>query len=399
MEQSSPVRAPSLLWAAVVLALAAAGVSGYLLVTSLSVAQTPLGCGKGSGCEEVLTSRWSSVLGVPVSLPAALIYLVVIGTALRLIASRSDSRAGWGLLLACAGAIVAAAAWFIGVQTFAVEAFCKWCLAAHGLGLLTSGAIITTAVRFAHMKVSPVAFGVAATAALAVVQMAFPGKGPAVARLPAGEDYDSGPGPERIVAVLDGKLTAQVEEVPSIGPSDAPHVLVMLFDYCCPHCRRTHGDLMAALDQYPHQFTVLLLPTPLDAECNPGQAETEPRFEEACELARLALAVWRADRSKFAEFDAWLFEPEQPRTAADATQQAEQLVGASRLKAAIQDPWIEQRIASDVEAYIASEANQIPVLLSPGMPGVVGRTSDREELFSLLEKELGLKPAKAKADE
>jgi hypothetical protein len=43
-----------------------------------------------------------------------------------------------------------------------------------------------------------------------------------------------------------------------------------------------------------------------------------------------------------------------------------------------------------VAAYDHSGAQTIPVLLSPEMDAVVGRTEPAEELFAILEPELGL---------
>ena len=56
------------------LSTVALGVAVYLYSTSLAESGRPLGCGENSGCAEVLTSRWSQVFGIPVSIPAALVY-------------------------------------------------------------------------------------------------------------------------------------------------------------------------------------------------------------------------------------------------------------------------------------------------------------------------------------
>jgi uncharacterized membrane protein len=74
-DASLPRPNAALLWSLRALALAATGVAVYLLYVSLSQRGLPFGCSAGSGCSEVLTSRWSSVLGVPVSGPAVAAYL------------------------------------------------------------------------------------------------------------------------------------------------------------------------------------------------------------------------------------------------------------------------------------------------------------------------------------
>src|SRR5262245_47438003 len=59
---ASDVNRRSAPWVAPVLALLAAGVAAYLAVTSRY--GLPLGCGSGSGCSEVLQSRWAALFGV-----------------------------------------------------------------------------------------------------------------------------------------------------------------------------------------------------------------------------------------------------------------------------------------------------------------------------------------------
>lgn len=62
----------------VVLALSGLGlaITGYLVLTTLT-AGAPIGCGAGSSCDIIQSSRWSTLLGVPVSLFGFLLYLVI----------------------------------------------------------------------------------------------------------------------------------------------------------------------------------------------------------------------------------------------------------------------------------------------------------------------------------
>jgi Thioredoxin len=233
--------------------------------------------------------------------------------------------------------------------------------------------------------------GIVLVAGLAVAQTVVPYHPPALQRLPAGKNADTGPSPDRMVSVLDGRLTLAPHELPALGSADAPKLLLVLFDYCCPHCRATHGYLLNGLASHGNELGVLLLPTPLNTKCNPFWEETEPRFEHACELARLALAVWQVDRAAFAVFDLWLFEPEKPRDPADARRRAEQLVPAAALDKALHDPWIDRQIEQNVTAYHNSGAERVPVILSPGMRAIVGRPESEAQLFQLLGKELSLR--------
>jgi uncharacterized membrane protein len=373
------------------LALAGAGIALYLLCLWLAHRGLPAGCGQGSGCAEVLNSRWSQVLGLPVSGLAFAVYLVLV---ILLCANGQAKTAGQrrqsaNVLVFLATTLVGAAIWFIGVQFFVIKALCPWCLAEHGLGLLIAVIVLSTRRGFGKTGAM---LGVVAVAAVASAQTFVEYRPPAVQRIAEGANVDTGPGSDRRLTVLDAQLVLSPHELPVLGSGDAPKLLVVLFDYCCPHCRATHGYLLNALAAHKHALGLVLLPTPLNTKCNPFWEETEPRFEHACELARLALGVWQVDRTAFVEFDAWLFEPEMPRDPAEARRQAEKLVPAAALEAALKDPWIDRQIEQNVAAYHNSKAARIPVILSLGMKAIVGEPASGQELLQLLEKELSLGP-------
>jgi len=380
-------------------------VAAYLLSVSLAHRNLPAGCGQGSGCDEVLNSRWAQVFGVPVSGPALAVYGVLLLTVLSMgfRSSPVQNMRKWSALILLAVVLAGSAIWFVGLQLLVVRAICPWCLAEHGLGLLVA-MIVLFSVPFVRKNpedstAEPPAFvtarralasggaGFVLVGGLALAQTLVEYHPPALQRLHAGENADTGPGASRLVSVLDGRLTLAPHELPALGSADAPKLLVVLFDYCCPHCRATHGYLLNGLARHKGELAVLLLPAPLNSKCNPYWEQTEPRFEHACELARLALAVWRADRAAFPSFDAWLFEPEMPRDPKDARRRAEELVPAATLSKVLNDPWIDRQIEQNVTAYHNSGAERVPVILSPGMRAIVGRPESEEQLFQLLAKE------------
>lgn len=410
-----PRSTPLVLWVSRLLALAAAGISGYLMWVSLIQRTMPAGCGGGSGCSDVLTSRWSSVLGLPVSVPALALYVGAIGL---LFAAGPSSpvrvrRIAWNGLIAVAASILAAAVWFIGLQAFILKAYCPWCMADHGLGVALAVMILWQAAGGAATAESLteeeeddaeesrptnrrglvaclVGMGVSATALMVALQFAIVPKGPPVKRLAEDRNDDTGPGVDRRISVLSGKLPISPHEVPTSGSADAPKLLVVLFDYRCKYCRATHGYLAAARKQYPEQFGIVLLPMPMESTCNPHVEETEERFVHSCEVARLALGVWRTDRTAFARFDEWLFEPEYPPTIEETREFARSLVPREKLDAALADPWIDEQIRRNVTAYHDSGVDRIPVILSPGMAAIVGRPESKESLIQMLERDLGL---------
>lgn len=347
--------------------LAALGlaISAYLAAVGLTAAGLPIGCGAGGGCASVLGSRWAGSWGVPVGVPAAALWV------LALIAAAARMR-GVLAFAACGAAI--AALWFVVVQLAVVGAICPWCMADHLIAL--AFAAVVFGGRLASPRGVPCAAAVAACAIVIAGQFAVvyrPGK---VGLLGAGQaggagitvaGFEFGPG-----------------DAPSWGAADGEATIVLLADYACPHCRATHGYLAELLAAAPRRFRILVAPVPMDHRCNRTLASTEPRFEHSCELAQLAIALWRADATRFAAFDSWLFEPETPRTPEDAKAEAERLVGAEALAKAIADSPLPAIIARNVDAFEAVHAQRLPVILRASGPSIEGEPASRDELDTLL---------------
>ncbi|MEK6237044.1 MAG: vitamin K epoxide reductase family protein, partial [Planctomycetales bacterium] len=421
------------LWGMRGIALAAASATIYLLTVSLMKSGRPLGCGSGSGCAEVLVSRWSVVFGIPVSAPAALLYVSALAATFFISPGRSEKtrRIAWTALAGASGVIVAAAAWFIAIQALVLKAFCPWCMADHALGLSFAALVFwnlpvgktdpteagdadpTEAGKTDPTKAGDAdsrvpdrplfrPFDVARSAALGAVLFAavplaqtfMSYQSPKAARLPPGKNADTGPGSQRWISVLGGKLQLAVHEEPLHGSPDAKHLLVLCFDYCCPHCRATHGYLKSGLKNHKRELAVVALPTPLNEACNPHWSYTSDRFKDSCELARLALAVWIADPDAFPGFDDWLYEPETPRSAADARREAERLVTAAALDKALADPSVDDRLLRNAGAFeqvqkmFPDHGGSLPVILAVNIGSFVGRPESEAALFAKLKEEL-----------
>ena len=97
---------------------------------------------------------------------------------------------------------------------------------------------------------------------------------------------------------------------------------------------------------------------------------------------------WGEDSAAFVEFDKWLFEPSKPRGVDEARAKAEQLVPAADLRESLLDPSVKARLDRNIQAYVDSDAQYIPVLISPGFDTVVGRPESDEALLQMLKEEL-----------
>ncbi len=361
-----------------------------------------IGCTGGSACDEVLNSRWSAIAGVlPVSGLAAGAYLAMLVCSLSIgpASSAPVRRLAWGVLLVLAAAAAGSAVWFTIVQKWIVGAFCPYCMATHVTGLLLTFLVIWGArrpfdeddnaaassdgtVKGLRFATGRVVSGLVLAAMLATAQV---GLAPATS-------YRAGKSQNNVPAL-------DVHAVPLVGSPAARYVVTLLFDYQCPHCQQLHLMLGAAIRRYEGRLAFALCPTPLSRRCNPYIPREVDEFRDSCDLARVALAVWLADRAAFAAFDDWMYSFESgdrwhPRSLAAATAKAIELVGRARFDAARNDPWIDRYVQTSVRVYgntMRNGAGGVPKLVF-GPRWVTPQPASAADLVSILQAGLGLPP-------
>jgi uncharacterized membrane protein len=125
---------PALLLTARLLTIGALLVTGYLSWVSLRDSMM-IGCGPVSNCHELLKSQWAYWLGVPVSVPASIIYVtMLVGTfCLTPQTPASRKKVAWILLIFCGFVVVGAVVWFSFLQVTVVRKICPFCMISHGL--------------------------------------------------------------------------------------------------------------------------------------------------------------------------------------------------------------------------------------------------------------------------
>lgn len=380
-------------WMIALLCLAAAGLSLWLSVEKWSGRIDSLaGCGTGSGCANVLGSKWSMVWGgVPVSVFSFLLYVSVLSS-LRL----SSQGVRWVRALA-AWMFLWAALWFTGLQLFVLKSFCPYCMSMHGLGVLLGLAILLGEGRgFFKKRWVPMVFAAGAVAALALVQHLGPA--PSTHRVDVVPDQKVGVardfhslGQGRKVTFLNGSKTYNIERLPHLGPADAEYVIVEYYDYTCEACRDMHELLEESIARHSGKLAVIVLPVPLERSCNPHLPQGIKDHENACNFAKLALKVWRADPSMFAEFHRNLFDFQgMPGEAAAAL--ASSLVGEEKMTAD-HDAWVGEVLSQNVADYkmFIQQTPVMPKLLLKDSVMVQGGVNEKNTLESLLDEYLGLK--------
>ena len=365
--------------AALLLCAACLALAGWMLFHSLTGVRMA-GCGAGSGCDGVMGSPWAYVLGgVPVSLPAAVAYLLL---ALCLVflggetaEDRSLDRLLWPMMLVLVGAIVGAALWFCYLQLFVLHAFCKYCTLLHLLGILLAVLVLVAAPRqFVWFVV-----GLLSAAVFAAVQVYTR---PVV--------YDEGRTEAALPSFVDG-------EIPVLGSQEAPEELTLLFDFQCIHCRRLHRVLPDLLEKAGGQYRIRLCPVPLSSACNPYIPATGvDRFAGSCALTRDALAVWYARPDAYEAYWDYLLgggpstastgsATSSGPTPADAEARARAILGDG-FQAAVQDPRIDAYLRKVEELFgrtSNAEKSGVPRLIH-GQNWLVPETDQADELLELI---------------
>ncbi len=389
-------------WVVTSLSALALALSAYLSWHYL-VRGVEIGCGNGSSCDEVLNSRWSTVGGVlPVSGLAAGAYLAILVASFFIGSATAapNRRLAWRTILILVGAAAGSAMWFTVVQIWFIGAFCAYCMATHIIGLLLAALVIWRApMRFdddsiiaaPDQDISSAAprrgigrlpvVGLALAGILAACQIGFI---PSVYR--GGETQDHVP-------------AVDPHAVPLVGSSDAPYIVALLFDYKCPHCQQMHFILDEAIRRYGGKLAFALCPAPLNTQCNPFIARDVDEFKDSCELAKIGLAVWAANREAFPAFDRWMFSLESgdrwhPRSLDAARTQAVELVGQAKFNAAQADPWIDRYLQTAIRLYGDTidpdmGGNALPKLVF-GSRWVTPNANNADDLVSILHESLAL---------
>lgn len=350
------------------------------------------GCGGGSPCEQVLNSRWSSIAGIiPVSGLALGAYLALLVAGLFIGPSSDVSirRLAWRVMVVLAGSIAGSAIWFTILQKWVIGSFCPWCMTTHTTGLVLSVFIIRMAFKESGnngQRVNPfhtiglVLSGIVLAAFMAAAQF----------WLNPSEVHQSENAQQNMPAI-------DYHSVPLAGSPDASYIVTLLFDYQCPHCQKIHFMLDEAVRRYNGKLAFAICPAPLNSQCNPYIPQDNDAFKNSCELAKISLAVWIANRSLFADFENWMFTFDsgdrwQPRSLEATKAKAAEMVGKEKFEAALADPWIGQYIQTCTQIYgqtLSSGKGGIPKLIFESR-WVYPEPYNADDLISILQNSLAV---------
>jgi uncharacterized membrane protein/predicted DsbA family dithiol-disulfide isomerase len=299
-------------------------------------------------CDRVATSRFSVVLGLPVSVWGA----VGFGLAAALAASgllRRRPHSTWpaGLLFVLGAFSAAVSVALALVSELAIGAWCLLCAGAWVVSFLLLASArracrpqgVAGAVRadLAVLRAAPLR-----SAALAVALLG--GIGVAAAAYP--RYWDRPPAAPRPAA---GSAAAS-----ATGP------VIEYSDYECPFCARAHEQERAVLASRPG-LVIVRRHFPLDPSCNP--AVKRAIHPSACALARAAICAEAQGQS--ARMDDALFRDQGKGTPPAEIARALGL-DVDRFSACLSSPETARRLSEDVAAGIRDGVRAIPTYLVDG---------------------------------
>ena len=394
-------------WTLRALALAAALLSTVLLAESTGRGVSLPGCagsvtGWLGGCGEVLGSVWSRWLGIPVALLGVGGYVGVFGAALFIGPGRppATQRRAWRALAFTTVMCGLSALWFVLVQGMFLEAWCVYCTAVHGMGVVLAGLVFasghvgrTRSGLWAAAGGLPVlllilgqTFGhdLVPTEPMAASRTSGHGSG----NLGTGIVADTGPGGDRALTLAAGSVAVRLRphELPVLGSPDAEHLMVYVYDYGCGFCRQMAPMLDAAMRRYngeasPTRLGIVLVPAPRPGACEAEATATDGRNRAACEGAELILTV-AAERPDAVE----LWHDRLVAGDVDAVVQAWDLARSTAPDPAVAEQALAQRQRN---ARLREMLGGVAPQLLVGRVRVQGRVPDTKQLFDLLDPIVG----------
>ncbi|HET7292704.1 MAG TPA: thioredoxin domain-containing protein [Vicinamibacteria bacterium] len=412
------------LYAAIVLLLLGTAVSGVLLLqhhgepSAVSAVGQVCGEGETSGCDRVAQSAYARIGGVPLAAVGVAFYLSLACLALLATqageAAAAAARLGFVLLVLALAIDVA----LLGVQAFAIGAFCRLCILTYALNVAALYALwparrapLLSAVPAGRLlglgwglaSLASVLFALAWNAGLSeraerragavLGAAAAPGDAAEVQRLKAILDD-----PKKYEEYLQQKSirdfeAAKVQDialqgVPFKGDQDARIKVVEYSDFLCPFCRAIAGAFRDYIPQAQGRVSVHFKNYPLDKACNPSLGQTV--HPGACLLAQGAICA--GEQGRFWEFHDQVFTKPPQDPGRDTVLQIASAAGldAGRLGACLDAPGTQSRLQAEI-----AEAHRLGVNSTPSV-FINGKRLPRiNDFLMMVDKEgarLGLPP-------
>jgi len=406
-------------------------VSGLLLLqhhhVGAAVSAVSQVCGEGaqSGCETVAQSRYAEVRGIPIA-ALGLAFSASLAVLLLLASMAGAEARTAAALVAFVGLVIALAVDLVllGVQLFAIRAFCRLCLLTYAINALAVVLVRPTHRRLLVMREGLVvpagraAFGGWAVASVAILAAVLAGSlalryrerlhatailGLPTAPLPAAATSPlppAAPGSDaqryqeearvaqeqarRLQDILDdgAKLdeyltqkarrdfdqgpvrTLNLKGVPFKGPADAPIRVVEFSDFLCPFCRQIASAFAGYIPQSGNRVVVYFKNYPLDSACN--STLKQPVHAGACNVALGAICA--NEQGKFWNYHDRVFSspPTNPQVSDVVSMAREAGLDAAALETCVNNPATRQKLGTEIAEGIQAQVQGTPTLYING---------------------------------
>ena len=326
------------------LALSCLGLGASLASLVDYLAPVPTFCA-ASGCETVRASAWAYPLGIPMPVFGVLFFAVMIVLAL---VARPKLR----LVLALGGA--AWALLLVGVQAFAIGAFCKLCMIAD-----SSATLLAISILLGAQTVRLTAARVMLGASLADV-------------LPLGFAIATAPSADPAPAVATSTAPQAVPDVVTRAQHAGAVTIVEFVDFECPFCRRLAPELANAVAHATGTVDVVRKMVPLPMH---------PHSRTA------ALAWCCADaQGKGDEMAAALFSAPPDELTPQGCEKLAASVGCDldKYRSTLADPATAARVEADSADAKSADANALPTIFV-GEQRFTGANHSAAELLAAIE--------------
>ncbi|GBD27823.1 Disulfide bond formation protein D [bacterium HR30] len=325
-------------------------------------------------CDVVLSSRWSEIAGVSVSLLATLFYaaLSLLAVSLLFVDAPATRRRITGALVAAVGGGVAFSAYMAVVAFWILRAVCVLCTGLYLVALANFFAVwrLHRSLRVASRAEQAISFrrdlwlyaGLAVAGLVVIASVLW--ETSRLWREPASAEEVAQSDPRftewfRNLTVVD----IPVDSRNSRGPADARVTIVEFSDFECTHCASLHKALKETWLRSPGQVRIVFRHFPLDSTCNPL---VQSRFHPlACEAALAAECA--GSQGKFWQYHDWLFDHQKNLSSELLRQFARELgLDLVAFERCMQDPSTRQRVESDVAMGIKLGVNSTPTMFLNG---------------------------------
>lgn len=328
--------------------------------------------GGAVSCDAVLGSRWSTFLGVPVSLWGVVLF--VVGAVAAFPGAFTGVAGGLADLV-----LIGLASWSLGFAlVLAAVAFgvlqhvCLFCLTLDVIIVAWCIAVLPLVRNFAPSPRAPLpqrrpaAYGVAvgalvlAVATGTIAAIRAPAEGPTTLAAIRAQEPDF----FRFYTALPVIPAADVVggATNAKGPADAPITIVEFSDFECPACGAAFRDLHALTAANPN-VRLVFRHYPLDSSCN---AQMERALHpDACQAA--AAAECAGQLGKFWEYHDLLFENQRTLDRDSLFRYARELnLDIGKFRTCLDDPATMARVREDVAAGEKVGVDSTPTMFING---------------------------------